>query len=249
MTTVIDINISETSYEAATRQIQSWARAGESRAVYAANVHVIMEAHDDVKFRKILNRADLIAPDGMPLVWMMRLKGVKSQQRTYGPTLMLRVLEMAAREGIPVGFYGGMPTTLVRLVKRMKTIHPGLQVSYIFSPPFQTLSGEETMQIRQEINSSGVRILFVGLGCPRQEIWIDGQRDCLLAVMIGVGAAFDFHAGAKPQAPAWMQKIGLEWLFRLLTEPRRLWKRYLYHNPRFVFLAIAELLGLSKRTG
>ena len=249
MTTVIDINISETSYEAATRQIQSWARAGESRAVYAANVHVIMEGHDDVKFRKILNRADLIAPDGMPLVWMMRLKGVKSQQRTYGPTLMLCVLEMAAREGIPVGFYGGMPTTLARLVNRIKMVHPGLQVGYTFSPPFRSLNSEEAKQIGHEITSSGIRILFVGLGCPRQEIWIDGQRGCLSAVMIGVGAAFDFHAGTKPQAPAWMQKIGLEWLFRLLTEPRRLWKRYLYHNPRFIFLGIADLLGFPRRTG
>ncbi len=121
-------------------RILSWATAGESRAVYAANVHVIMEAHDDIEFRNILNRADLVAPDGMPLVWMMRLKGVKSQQRTYGPTLMLEILEMAARQKIPVGFYGGLPTTLEMLVKRMKTMHHGLQVGYVFSPPFRTLS-------------------------------------------------------------------------------------------------------------
>jgi N-acetylglucosaminyldiphosphoundecaprenol N-acetyl-beta-D-mannosaminyltransferase len=247
MTSVLDINVTETSYADATEQIRSWATAGESRAVYAANVHAIMEAHDDIEFRNILNRADLVAPDGMPLVWMMRLKGVKSQQRTYGPTLMLEILEMAARQKIPVGFYGGIPTTLEMLVKRMKTMHHGLQVGYVFSPPFRTLSGEESMQIRQGIISSGVRILFVGLGCPRQECWIDGQRGFIAAVMVGVGAAFDFHARVKPQAPAWMQRTGLEWLFRLLNEPRRLWKRYLYHNPRFTVLAIADLLGILKR--
>lgn len=248
MTSILDIKIDETSYVDATRRVQSWAQSGESRSVYAANVHSIMEAYDDREFKKILNRADLVAPDGMPLVWMMRLKGVKTQQRTYGPTLMLHVMELAAYEGIPVGFYGGAPTTLATLVERMKTIYPDLQVNYIFSPPFRPLSGEEAVQIRQQINSSGVRILFVGLGCPRQEYWIDAQRGLIPTVMIGVGAAFDFHAGSKPQAPSWMQQLGLEWFFRLLTEPRRLWKRYLHHNPRFMFLAIADLLGFPKRT-
>lgn len=248
MTSIIGINVNETSYVEATRQIQSWAQAGESRAVYATSVHGTMEAHDASEFREILNRADLITPDGMPLVWMLRLKGARNQQRIYGPTLMLQVLEMAARERIPVGFYGGEPNTLEILMTRIKTIYPGLQISYAFSPPFRDLHNEETMQLRQEIVSSGVRILFVGLGCPRQEKWIDGQRGHIFAVMIGVGAAFDFHARVKPQAPAWMQRIGLEWLFRLLTEPRRLWKRYLHHIPRFIILAIADLLGFLKRT-
>jgi len=249
MTSVIDINLNETSYEAVTRQIQAWAQAGESRAVYATSVHGTMEAHDVLEFRDILNRADLITPDGMPLVWMMRLKGFKNQQRTYGPTLMLHILEMAAREKISVGFYGAKSNTLDTLVARMKTAYPDLFVNYAFGPPFRPLSEQEMAQIRQEIIQSGVQILFVGLGCPRQEKWIDTQRGYIPAVMIGVGAAFDFHAGVKPQAPAWMQKIGLEWLFRLLTEPRRLWKRYLYHIPRFVVLAVADLLGLLKKAG
>jgi N-acetylglucosaminyldiphosphoundecaprenol N-acetyl-beta-D-mannosaminyltransferase len=117
----------------------------------------------------------------------------------------------------------------------------------MFSPPFRLLSEQESAKIRQDIIRSQVRILFVGLGCPRQEKWIDSERGCIPAVMIGVGAAFDFHAGLKRQAPAWMQKIGFEWLFRLLMEPRRLWIRYLYHNPRFILLAIADLLGLLKK--
>jgi N-acetylglucosaminyldiphosphoundecaprenol N-acetyl-beta-D-mannosaminyltransferase len=207
-----------------------------------------MEAHDAPEFREILKRADLITPDGMPLVWLMRLKGVRRQQRTYGPTLMLHILKMAEREKIPVGFYGAEPTTLDVLIARLKKAYPALQIAYAFSPPFRFLNHDETIQIRQEIIRSDVRILFVGLGCPRQEKWIDSQRGHIPAVMIGVGAAFDFHAGVKQQAPDWMQKLGLEWLFRLLTEPQRLWKRYLYHIPRFIVLAVADLLGFVKRT-
>jgi N-acetylglucosaminyldiphosphoundecaprenol N-acetyl-beta-D-mannosaminyltransferase len=247
VTSVLDINVHETSYADATSRVQSWAQAGESRAVYATSVHGTMEAHDALDFREILNRADLITPDGMPIVWMMRLKGVRNQQRTYGPTLMLCVLEMAAREQIPVGFYGGEPDILQRLVARMKTTYPRLRISYAFSPPFRSLQNEENLQFREAITASGTRILFVGLGCPRQEKWIDAQRGYIPAVMIGVGAAFDFHAGLKPQAPPWMQKMGLEWLFRVSTEPRRLWKRYLYHIPRFIVLAMADLLGFLKR--
>jgi N-acetylglucosaminyldiphosphoundecaprenol N-acetyl-beta-D-mannosaminyltransferase len=247
VTSVIDIHVHATSYLEATAQIRSWAMAGESRAVYATSVHGTMEAHDAPEFRKILNRADLITPDGMPLVWMMRLKGLRDQQRTYGPVLMLHVLEMAAREKIPVGFYGGEPYVLEILTTRVETMYPGLQIRYVFSPPFRSLAHEEAGQIQQAIIASGVRILFVGLGCPRQETWIDGQRGHIPAVMLGVGAAFDFHAQVKPQAPAWMQRSGLEWLFRLLTEPRRLWRRYLHHVPRFIFLAIADLLGFLKR--
>jgi len=244
---ILYINVHETSYSDATSRIQSWVKAGESRAVYATNVHSIMEAHDGVKFREILNRADLATPDGMPLVWMLRLKGVRNQQRVYGPTLMLHVLEMAAREKIPVGFYGGQPATLEALAQRLPTMYPGLQVCYVYGPPFRPLSDQETEQVRQEMIRSNIRILFVGLGCPRQETWIDAQRGVIPAVMIGVGAAFDFHAGLKPQAPGWMQKAGLEWLFRLWSEPRRLWRRYLYHNPRFIVLATADLLGLLKK--
>jgi N-acetylglucosaminyldiphosphoundecaprenol N-acetyl-beta-D-mannosaminyltransferase len=160
---------------------------------------------------------------------------------------MLYVLEMAAREKLNVGFYGGEQNALEKLLTRLTTIYPELRAVYVYSPPFRLLSEQEAVQIRQEIIQSGVQILFVGLGCPRQEQWIDAERGCIPAVMVGVGAAFDFHAGLKPQAPAWMQKTGLEWLFRLLTEPRRLWKRYLRHIPRFIFFALADLLGLWKK--
>ena len=247
--TVAGGRVDATSYYASAQQVVNWARRRESRYVCVANVHVLMEAYDSDRFRKVVNQADLVTPDGMPLVWMMRARGVQNQQRVYGPTLMLRILESAARENIPVGFYGGKPDVLEKLVERMHTRDERLKVVFSCSPPYRALSPEEDEEIVKQINQSGARVLFVGLGCPKQEIWMAEHRGRVDTVMIGVGAAFDFHAGAKPQAPVWIQNIGLEWLFRFLTEPRRLWKRYLYHSPRFVVLAIADLLGFLKKAG
>ena len=241
-----EVNV--TSYADAVNMVVDWSTNAESRYICIANVHVLMEAYDSADFRSVLNQADLVTPDGVPLVWMMRLKGQRAQQRVYGPTLMLRVLEAAAQEKIPVGFYGGTPEVLRSLVKRMQERYEGLQAAFALSPPFMEVNHKENEELVEQINKSGIRILFVGLGCPKQEIWMANHRGRVNAVMLGVGAAFDFHAGVKPQAPAWMQSLGLEWFFRLSTEPRRLWKRYLYHNPRFVALAIADLLGFIRRT-
>ena len=246
MAAIVNVNISETNYYLATQHMLAWAGSHESRFVCAANVHMLMEAYDSDPFRNIVNESDLVTPDGMPLVWMMRLKGVRGQPRVYGPILMLQVLDAAAKARIPVGFYGGAPEVLDHLIKRMQARYEGLSVAYSCSPPFRELTIGEDTEVVQKVNQSGARILFVGLGCPRQEIWMAEHRGRIQAVMLGVGAAFDFYAGTKPQAPAWMQALGLEWLFRLLTEPRRLWKRYLYHNPRFVVLAIADLLSWWK---
>lgn len=243
---ILGVSIKSTNYLSATQQVLMWAREGKSCIVFAANVHMLMEAHDSPEYNQIINSTDLVTPDGMPLVWMMRLKGQRNQQRVYGPTLMLHVLEAAAHENISVGFYGSLPEVLQSLLARMKTRFPNLKVAYSFSPPFQEISQVEDAEIVDRINASSARILFVGLGCPKQEKWMAEHRGKVNAVMLGVGAAFDFHAGVKAQSPAWMQKMGLEWLFRLITEPRRLWKRYLYHNPRFIFLAIADLLGLFR---
>ncbi|RPJ29523.1 MAG: glycosyltransferase [Chloroflexi bacterium] len=244
---VLKTGIHVISYLSAMDVIEKWARLGESRYICAANVHTIMDAYDSPEFMRVISQADLVVPDGMPLVWIMRAKGQRRQTRVYGPTLMLHVLEAAARENLSVGFYGSKPEVLNALIKRMQARYEGLRVVFSCSPPFREMSRTEDLTIIEQINQSGARILFVGLGCPKQEIWMADHRSKVKAVMIGVGAAFDFHAGIKPQAPMWMQKIGLEWLFRLFTEPRRLWKRYLYHNPRFVFLAVADLLGLLKK--
>lgn len=243
---VIGTRVHSTSYAGATSIVSDWSCGQESRYICVANVHMLMEAHDSSDFRKIVNDADLVTPDGMPLVWMIRLKGQRNQSRVYGPTLMLHILEAAAREIIPVGFYGSQPDVLEELIKHMQMRYEGLKIAYSFSPPFRELSPKEDLAIIEQVNQSGTRILFIGLGCPKQEYWMAEHRGKVNAVMIGVGAAFDFHAGVKPQAPVWMQRIGLEWLFRLANEPRRLWRRYLYHNPRFMVLAIADLLGLIK---
>lgn len=233
-----------TSYQSVVQRVVGWVYASECRYICAANVHMIMEANDSPEFQVVVNNADIVTPDGMPLVWMLRLKGYKDQQRVYGPTLMLQVLKMAAQENIPVGFYGGDVKTLELLVERMQTQFSGLNVSYSYSPPFRQLSFAEDKDVVKHIQEAGVRILFVGLGCPKQEFWMAEHRDQISSVMIGVGAAFDFHAGVVSQAPSWMQKLGLEWLYRLSREPKRLWKRYLYHNPRFIILALMDLLGI-----
>ncbi len=246
MATVVDMFIDNLDYEGVVKRVMMGSTHSESRYICVANVHMVMEAFDSASFRKIVNSADVVTPDGMPLVWMMRLKGQRDQQRVYGPALMLHVLEAASHENIPVGFYGGKPEVLESLVERMQSRYRGLNVAYSFSPPFRAIDQDEDSSIADHINKSGVRILFVGLGCPKQEVWMAEHLGTINAVMIGVGAAFDFHAGVIRQAPAWMQRAGLEWLFRLVTEPRRLWKRYLYYNPRFVLLAIADLLGVLK---
>ena len=246
---IIGSEIYQTSYISATKQVIDWAEAGQNRYVCAANVHMVMEAWDDASFREVVNSADLVTPDGMPLVWILRLKGFKKQQRVYGPTLMLHVLEMAAWKQIPVGFYGGKPNILDKLVKRMQDKFPGLRVDCSISPPFHALSPEDDREICERIQESGVRILFIGLGCPKQERWMFEHRNRIPAVMLGVGAAFDFHSGVISQAPMWMQRTGLEWLFRLIQEPGRLWRRYILNNPRFIVLAMADLLGLLKNSG
>jgi N-acetylglucosaminyldiphosphoundecaprenol N-acetyl-beta-D-mannosaminyltransferase len=242
--TILGTRVSPTNYADAAKQVILWAQTVESHYICIANVHVLMEAYDSAAYQKVINKADLVTPDGMPLVWMLRLKGVKDQRRVYGPTLMLHVLEMAEKEHIPVGFYGSDEKTLERLVSHLCERFPALLVVYAYSPPFRNLDNQETTEITKAIAGSSTRILFVGLGCPKQEKWMAEHKGKIHAVMLGVGAAFDFHAGRKPQAPAWMQLIGLEWLFRLLHEPRRLARRYFYNNPRFVLLALLELLGI-----
>jgi N-acetylglucosaminyldiphosphoundecaprenol N-acetyl-beta-D-mannosaminyltransferase len=243
---VLGIHVDQTSYAEASEQIMAWARAGQGRSVVAANVHVLMEALDSTEMKAAVNAADLVVPDGMPLVWVLRLKGARWQTRVYGPSLMRETLQAAAREDLPVGLYGSTKPVLDSLVARISQECHGLRVVFQESPPFGEVVGLASHDTVARIKNSQARILFIGLGCPKQELWMASQREAIPAVMVGAGAAFDFLAGAKRQAPRWMQRIGMEWLFRLMQEPRRLWKRYLYHNPRFLALAAAELLGIWK---
>ena len=240
--TVVAARVAGLDYDAAMRTILERTLLDEPGYVCAANVHVVMEAHDDPKVADAVNSAFMVTSDGMPLVWALRLLGLKEAQRVYGPTLTRFLCAEAANLSIPVGFYGSEPAIVERMITNLLELYPGLNVVYRYSPPFRKLSPEEDSVIVEEINRSGARLLFVGLGCPKQELWMAEHKDSITAIMLGVGAAFDFIAGNKPQAPAWPQNIGLEWLFRLVTEPKRLWRRYLYHNPRFVYHFMKQLL-------
>jgi len=239
---ILGIRIDSTSYYDATNRILNWALCGEKKYVCVANVHMIMKAYNDSNFRKIINNSGLVSPDGMPLVWTMRLLGNKNQTRVYGPTLTHHVCKAASESDLPVGFYGGSPEITKSLVQNISNRFATLQIAYAYSPPFRPLRLEEDEAVVQNINQSGAKILFVGLGCPKQEHWMFNHIGKINAVMIGVGAAFDFHAGAKRQAPSWIMTMGLEWLFRLCSEPRRLWRRYLYNNPRYLFLVARQIL-------
>jgi N-acetylglucosaminyldiphosphoundecaprenol N-acetyl-beta-D-mannosaminyltransferase len=240
---VVGLRVDATSYGDATARIIGWARQSESRYVCVANVHMVMEAHDSPDFQGIVNSADLVTPDGMPLVWMLRRLGVTHQPRVYGPALMLWVCEAAARESLPIGLYGGEESTLARLADSLHERYPGLTISYRHAPPFRPLTPEEDTAEVERIARSGARILFVGLGCPKQERWMAAHRDRITAVMLGVGAAFSLNSGCIRQATGRLQRLGLEWLFRLYQEPRRLWRRYTIHNPRFALLAARQLLA------
>ena len=238
---VIGVGISATSYaEAAAvcRKLIDKARSGASkRASYicVTSAHGIISARFDPEFRAILNRADMATPDGMPLVWALRSFGVCGQQRVYGPELMLALLAQAASMGHRVFLYGGRADCLAALEQRLKHKYPGLQIAGAYSPPFRPLTPEEDRDLVAKIRQSAADLLFVGLSTPKQEYWM-AQHVATLpgVVLIGVGAAFDFHAGRVRQAPAWMQGAGLEWFFRLMMEPARLWKRYLLITPLFL---------------
>lgn len=233
--TVLGQRVDATSYEDAVRRVIEWGRARESRYVCVSTVHMVMEGWDSKDFRACVNGGDLITPDGVPLVWCLKLLGIRSATRVYGPTLTLHLCEAAAKEGMAIGLYGGTEESLKRFVELLGKRFPNLRVACAIAPPFRPLSEEEDAAYCKQMEQSGAQILFVGIGCPKQERWMAAHRGRLNLPMLGVGAAFDFHSGTVKQAPAWMQKAGLEWLFRLCMEPRRLWKRYAWHNPRFIF--------------
>jgi N-acetylglucosaminyldiphosphoundecaprenol N-acetyl-beta-D-mannosaminyltransferase len=240
---ILGMTVHGTSYAHASDLTLAWAKANASRYVCVATVNNVMESYDSPAFRRLTNEADLVTPDGMPLVWGLKLLGYREATRVYGPDLTPIVLQKAMENRIPVGFYGSSPAVLERLKDVVIERFPALQIAYVFSPPFRPLTSAEDEEIVAAINRSGARILFIGLNTPKQDFWMAAHRGRVQAVMLGVGAAFDFLAGTKSQAPRWMMRNGLEWLYRLATEPRRLWKRYLKHNPRFVVLFAMQLLG------
>lgn len=246
---VLGVGVSAIDMERALEAIERWIERGERHYVCVTNVHGVMESWRDPDLRRIHNASGLTTPDGMPLVWLSRLKGFRGVERVYGPELMLALCERSVSRGYRHFFYGGAtPAALDRLVENLRRRFPGLQVAGAYWPPFRPLTPEEDEQVVRLINRAAPDVLWVGLGAPKQERWMAEHRGRLeVPVMIGVGAAFDFHAGLKRQAPRWMQRAGLEWFFRLCQEPGRLWRRYLLNIPLFVCLVLAQELSLIRR--
>ncbi len=240
---VLGVGINAVDYESAVQKIISAARAHRPLTVTALAVHGVMTGATDAEHRHRLNGIDLVVPDGQPVRWAMGwLYGVKLPDRVYGPTLTLKVCERAAQEGLSVYLYGSRPEVLETLAANLKAKFPALKIAGSQPSRFRQVSAEEQIEIAQTIRESGASIVLVGLGCPRQETWVYENRDLLPMPLLAVGAAFDFHAGTVPQAPSWLQNRGLEWFFRLVQEPRRLWKRYLYLNPLYLTLILLQLL-------
>jgi N-acetylglucosaminyldiphosphoundecaprenol N-acetyl-beta-D-mannosaminyltransferase len=245
---ILDTCIDAISWEAILNRIGTWAARRESRYVCFCNVHSLVVGRRNAAFRSAIECADTAAPDGMPVAWLMRKRGVVLQERIDGPTLMWRYAEQAAIDDTPVFLYGATPETLDLLMHRLHHTFPGLRIIGAHSPPFRPLNYEEEDRIVELIVASHARVVFVGLGCPRQETWMARVSWRIPAVLIGVGAAFDFHAGVVRRAPFWMQRHGLEWLFRLATEPRRLWRRYCITNLLFLYYLLRDRRASRENT-
>ena len=226
------------------RQMCRWIEErATARYIAVANTHMIVEARQDPSFRQVLDAADLRVPDGMPLIWCGRFRGHALARRAYGPEIMMTFCRDTAAKGFRHFFYGGAPGVAIDLIERLKQSCPGIQIAGFDSPPFRNLTSEEDAEAIQKINRAHPDIVWVGLGCPKQERWMWVHRGLLTApVMVGVGQAFDILSGRRKPAPAWMREHGLEWFCRFLQEPRRLWRRYLVYNAKFIGALLLEIL-------
>lgn len=242
---VIGVQVSCVDYDTAVACIIQAAQGNQSGVVSCHSVHAVVTASGDPLLREMVNRFDMITPDGQPVRWALNLlHGARLSDRVYGPELTLRVCRAAAKHGIPIYLYGGSPDTLQSLEQRLCGQLPGLRIAGSESPPFRSLSEQENEAACERIRLSGARIVLIGLGCPKQDFFAARNAERIRAVQMCVGAAFDFHAGSKPMAPRWMQRSGLEWVFRLGCEPRRLWKRYLVTNTLYCLKIFASAPGV-----
>lgn len=253
---VLGVGISEIDLNRTTSKILEGVNQGIQGYVCVTGVHGVSEAQDSQELRKILNNSFLNTPDGMPMVWMGRIQGSKIIRRVYGPDLMLEMFRLSEQHGLKHFFYGGGDGVAERLKRELVQKFPKAQIVGIYTPPFRPLSKIEELELLNKIKLCDPDLVWVGLSTPKQERFMANflsdygdMSNCEGAltgpkVFLGVGAAFDFHAGLVRQAPRWLQSLGLEWLFRLLMEPRRLWKRYLANNPKFIVRAIMQLTGL-----
>lgn len=243
---VVGVWIDPGSWNSVLDRIERWAQSHASKYVCLTNVHSIVTANRWNEFADVLAASDLSLPDGAPVAWMLRRMGVRNQQRINGPDLMRRLCERSAAKQLGVYLYGNTQSTLDDLRTHLISEFPALRIVGAHSPPFRPLTPDESRDVIAEINSTGAHIVFVSLGCPKQETWMATNRDAIAAVLVGVGAAFDYHAKRIKRAPDWMQRLGLEWLHRLISEPRRLWRRYLVTNTWFIVGAIRQLLFTRK---
>jgi N-acetylglucosaminyldiphosphoundecaprenol N-acetyl-beta-D-mannosaminyltransferase len=240
-TSILNIPLANLDYAGVVEKIIHWSRSGQHRYIGVCNVHSTTSAAWTPGLLKALVEADLNTADGMPLVWMQRLMGYKGASRVYGPTLMLETLKIAVPLGLRIAFYGGHPERLPVLLRNLRECFPEINIVESISPPFRELSEEEDQAFTRRLNEARPDIVWVGIGCPKQEKWMHAHRSRIPGVMVGVGAAFDFHAGAVAQAPTYLQRLGLEWAYRFYREPRRLYRRYLVTNPVFIGRAILQL--------
>ena len=230
------------SWDEVINSISKLAKNRESSCVVICNVHSVVTAMQEPKHSKALLEANIVAPDGAPIAWMLRRLGYKDQKRINGPDLMWKYCALAEILNESIFLYGSEPKTLDLLQQRLKFAFPMLKIAGAYSPPFHELTKEEDESVVQRINASGAGSVWVSLGCPKQELWMAQHHGRVNAVMIGVGAAFDYHASTITRAPIWMQEYGLEWLHRLNADPKRLWKRYLFTNSTFIVKASWQLL-------
>jgi N-acetylglucosaminyldiphosphoundecaprenol N-acetyl-beta-D-mannosaminyltransferase len=242
---VAGVLIDAVDYDAAVNRIITAAKERRSMAVSALAVHGVMTGVLDEEHRFRLNHLDLVVPDGQPVRWALNaLHRAGLTDRVYGPNLTLKVCEHAANEGLPIYIYGSQGTVLSALIRNLCERFPSLKIAGSEPSRFRRLSEQEKLEVAQRISSSGARITLVGLGCPRQEVWAYEYRELLAMPLLAVGAAFDFHARTLPQAPEYLQRAGLEWFFRLVREPRRLWRRYLFLNPYYSMLVLMQAARL-----
>jgi N-acetylglucosaminyldiphosphoundecaprenol N-acetyl-beta-D-mannosaminyltransferase len=242
---ILGVGISAINLSQAVAEIENWIASGEQRYVNVCTVQTVMECQSAGRLRRLVNQSGLSTPDGMPLVWLSHFHGYRDAGRVYGPDLMLALCERSGATGHRHFFYGGAPGIADRLASRLTDRFPGLIVAGTHTPPYRPADADEDRAVLDAINAAAPDIVWVGLGTPKQDYWVSRHRDRLsAAALIAVGAAFDFHAGVLRQAPRWMQRSGLEWLFRLGHEPRRLAYRYLVYNPLFVAKIVIQLAGL-----
>ena len=245
---VLSAPIDVIDWEMAIQRISAWAMLRESRYVCITNVHSVVTAGQDAAFGQVISDADMVTPDGAPVAWMLRKLGHVKQERINGPDLMWRYCAATEATRESIFLYGGTEETLTRLRVRLSDADPALRIAGAISPPFRSLTRDEDESIVAQINASGAGTVWVSLGCPKQEKWMADHRGRINAVMVGVGAAFDYHAGTIKRAPLWMQRNGLEWLHRLCSEPRRLWQRYLVTNSIFIAGALNQLFFSPRKT-